>query len=180
MQVGTGEIDAYLAEVRRHPLLSRGEQLALARRVVTARESFRARALALPVVSLASPVPGHDSIEIGDLVADEAACDPVAAIARSQLARELPAMLAALDARERAVVEARFGLHGGDEETLGEVGRRLALSRERVRQIELALIGRMRRTGAARRGRRLASSRASPGAASATLQTTWSDRLHMV
>jgi RNA polymerase primary sigma factor len=44
--------------------------------------------------------------------------------------------LAALPERERRVIELRFGLHGGQPRTLGEVGRTLGVTRERIRQIE--------------------------------------------
>jgi RNA polymerase primary sigma factor len=58
-------------------------------------------------------------------------------------ARELPGLLATLTERERAVVRARFGLDGR-EYTLAELGKRLSLSAERVRQVEQAALAKLR------------------------------------
>ena len=53
--------------------------------------------------------------------------------------------LEALTERERAVLERRFGLDGEPAESLNEIGRRIGLSRERVRQIEMQARRRIRR-----------------------------------
>jgi RNA polymerase primary sigma factor len=55
---------------------------------------------------------------------------------RSSLREEVERMLRSLNARERLIVELRFGLGKEEAMTLKEVGKRLKLSRERVRQIE--------------------------------------------
>jgi len=57
----------------------------------------------------------------------------------------VPGLLAALDARSRDVIGARFGLGGKPRETLTQISSRLKLSRERVRQIERTALERMRR-----------------------------------
>jgi RNA polymerase primary sigma factor/RNA polymerase nonessential primary-like sigma factor len=64
-------------------------------------------------------------------------------IQREAIAR-LRKHVRSLSARERIVLTSRFGLHGGPAMTLMEVGTRLALSRERVRQIESAALSRLR------------------------------------
>jgi RNA polymerase primary sigma factor len=51
--------------------------------------------------------------------------------------------LAALPQREREVVVMRYGLGGSEAQTLEEIGRRLGLTRERVRQIELESLRRL-------------------------------------
>lgn len=70
--------------------------------------------------------------------------DPGEEEARRRASARLAAWMDRLDDRERAVIQARFGI-GGDEESLADVGERLGLSRERVRQIEVAAIGRLQR-----------------------------------
>jgi RNA polymerase sigma factor (sigma-70 family) len=60
-------------------------------------------------------------------------------IRRDQLARALDA----LPERERQVIVMRFGLEGEEPKTLAEIGKRLGLSRERVRQIEVRALERL-------------------------------------
>ncbi|HXG63026.1 MAG TPA: sigma-70 family RNA polymerase sigma factor [Planctomycetota bacterium] len=59
------------------------------------------------------------------------------------LAEELHALLRSIGAREAAILRYRFGLHDGEPMTLGEVGRRLHITRERVRQLERAALGKL-------------------------------------
>ena len=58
-------------------------------------------------------------------------------------ARALRHALASLPERERDVIELRYGIGGRDPMTLEEIGRRLGLTRERVRQIELESLRRL-------------------------------------
>ena len=53
-------------------------------------------------------------------------------------------MLKGLTAREEAIIRMRFGLDDGSECTLEEVGRTFALTRERIRQIEAAVLRKLR------------------------------------
>ncbi len=72
----------------------------------------------------------------GELIADPLAEDAYERVLAAVQAEELLALLSELSARERAVLEARFGLDGGEQAALGEVGAQLGLSAERVRQLE--------------------------------------------
>ena len=60
------------------------------------------------------------------------------------LSRRCLELVRRLPDRERVVIEQRYGLNGGPEASLSEIGRQLALSRERVRQIETAGLDRLR------------------------------------
>ena len=53
-------------------------------------------------------------------------------------------LLSEFSSRERLVIEKRFGLDGGDAQTFEEVGCRLGVSRERIRQIEMRVLRRLR------------------------------------
>ena len=88
--------------------------------------------------SLDEPVADEDGAigTFGELIADPLAEDAYERVLAAVQAEELLALLSELSARERAVLEARFGLDGGKEATLGEVAARLGLSAERVRQLE--------------------------------------------
>jgi DNA-directed RNA polymerase sigma subunit (sigma70/sigma32) len=80
---------------------------------------------------------------IGDLVADgrsQDGYDRVEGLLAGEALRELPG---GLTDRERIVLRARYGF-GGQERTLGQIGRRLGVSAERVRQIEAQALEKMR------------------------------------
>ena len=72
------------------------------------------------------------------------------------LARE---SLDVLDERERRILVWRFGLDGGNEHTLQEIGEKLGLSRERARQLEARALSKIRASGAGTRMRRYAHER---------------------
>ena len=60
------------------------------------------------------------------------------------LKQKIKIALASLLLRERQVVELRFGLYDGPGQTLEEVGARLGVTRERVRQIEKKALAKLR------------------------------------
>jgi RNA polymerase primary sigma factor len=87
-------------------------------------------------VSLEKPIGEEEDSELGDFVEDEEAESPFD-LALENLRREnVRKALDALPAREREVIEMRFGLTGSEARTLEEVGRAFGVTRERIRQIE--------------------------------------------
>ena len=74
-------------------------------------------------------------------------------IDREQVRTAVTEVLRDLSPRERKILDWRFGLDNGGTETvtLGEIGKRLGISRERVRQIECAALARLRRAPSVRR-----------------------------
>jgi RNA polymerase primary sigma factor len=92
--------------------------------------------LAQQPVSLERPVGEDDGVELGDLVEDQAAESPFEQAADHLRRDNLRRALALLPAREREVIELRFGLTGQRPYTLEEVGRAFNVTRERIRQIE--------------------------------------------
>ena len=98
-----------------------------------------------PVRSLNAAAPGLEDVELEDLIRDESCVDPDESLAEGERVSALARLLTALPTRERQVIDWRFGLSEGTEPaTLGEIGKRLGLSRERVRQIESAALTRLR------------------------------------
>jgi RNA polymerase sigma factor (sigma-70 family) len=98
-----------------------------------------------PVRPLDEPVAGEEGSlgAFGELLVDPMADDEYErVIARMEVA-ELRSLLSGLDDRERMVLRARYGLDG-EEQTLRDVGSRLGLSAERVRQIEQRALGKLR------------------------------------
>ena len=86
-------------------------------------------------VSLEGPV-GDGESNFADLVEDQNARQPEAAVTYSQREQELRAALEELGERTRRVLEARFGLNDREPATLEQVGVEIGVTRERVRQIE--------------------------------------------
>jgi RNA polymerase primary sigma factor len=87
-------------------------------------------------ISLEEPVGDDGESSFSDLLADEAAVDPVEAVDDRLRHEALQLGLDHLTPRNRRVLELRYGLDGRDPRTLDEIGREFGLTRERIRQIE--------------------------------------------
>jgi RNA polymerase sigma factor (sigma-70 family) len=99
-----------------------------------------------PVVSLDQPVGADGATTLGDLVADRAQPSLEDSAATTLVAAEVrQAVRASLNAREQAVVVLRYGLDGRGSKTLEEVSRHLGVTRERVRQLEMRALRKLRR-----------------------------------
>ena len=79
-----------------------------------------------------------------DSIADEQNTDPAVALQDDDMNRKLNSWLAKLNDKQQAVVERRFGLRGRETGTLEEVGNELGMTRERVRQIQIEALKRLR------------------------------------
>jgi RNA polymerase primary sigma factor len=87
-------------------------------------------------VSLEKPVGEEEESELGDFVEDDAAISPFEQASETLRRENVRRALDALPAREREVIEMRFGLTGKRPCTLEEVGQAFSVTRERIRQIE--------------------------------------------
>jgi RNA polymerase primary sigma factor len=96
-------------------------------------------------IRLDAPIEDGSDRTFGDALADVRAALPGSSMIRRETIARLRQHVRSLSARERTVLTSRFGLHGEPAMTLMEVGTRLAISRERVRQIESAALSRLRR-----------------------------------
>ena len=94
-------------------------------------------------VSLEKPLGEQEDSKLADFVEDELAESPFDVASLSLRCEDIDYALAALPARERRLIELRFGLHGGQPRTLEEVGRTLGVTRERIRQIENTTLKRL-------------------------------------
>jgi RNA polymerase primary sigma factor len=96
-------------------------------------------------VSLDAPVPGAPATTLGDRLRDFRIRPAIDALAEREERGRLLRLVLELSPREQAVLADRFGLHGLGARTLTEVGARLGISKERVRQIEAGALGRLKR-----------------------------------
>src|SRR5579875_3398176 len=102
------------------------------------------------IYSLDAPMSEDEETSIGDVVPDETTPTPSDVIERDMLRQEVRRVLDGLNPRERQVIELRFGLVDDHDYTLEEVGKRLKVTRERVRQIEERAIRKLRHPQASR------------------------------
>jgi RNA polymerase primary sigma factor len=94
--------------------------------------------------SLETPVGGDEETPLGHFVRDTNTHSPEESAIRGELAEEVERAMGPLNDREREVLRLRYGLGVDREMTLEEIGRRLSITRERVRQIEAKAIAKMR------------------------------------
>jgi RNA polymerase sigma factor (sigma-70 family) len=95
-------------------------------------------------VSLDTPVGDDGDTNLGDLVADSDAPSPEDLVLAAQERARIEGLLGHLDARSAGIMRARYGLEDGREHSLTEVASRFSLSRERIRQLEIQALGRLR------------------------------------
>jgi RNA polymerase primary sigma factor len=95
-------------------------------------------------ISLDLPVGDDGDATLGELVMDRQAVAPPDAAMQAELHGLVDELLAGLSASERDVIRMRFGLGTNDDLTLDEMGRRLDVSRERVREIEAQAMRKLR------------------------------------
>jgi RNA polymerase primary sigma factor len=106
-------------------------------------------------LSLETPGGPDGNTRLGDLVPDTRDDDAVDSIARKRFAEGVGSLLSTLTPREAQVLRLRYGLDGGAERTLAEVGESFALTRERIRQIENQALRKLRLPNRARQLRGL-------------------------
>ena len=99
----------------------------------------------LTTSSLDAPINADEGRSfLGDLIADNSAEEPLDKVERGMHQEQLSRWLDQLTEQERDVLGLRFGLNGQERHTLAEIGRQLDVSRERVRQVELKALRKLR------------------------------------
>ncbi len=95
-------------------------------------------------VSLDTPVGDDGDTKLGDLVADRDVPSPEEVVLAALERQRIEGLLNHLDDRSAGIMRARYGLEDGREHSLTEVASRFSLSRERIRQLEIQALGRLR------------------------------------
>jgi RNA polymerase primary sigma factor len=103
------------------------------------------RLAAIRPASLDAPIGDEDSNNFAEVVQDENAETPYEQLEDKTVTKMLREMVTTLDPREATILRARFGLDGGPEKTLEEVGEKFGVTRERVRQIQNIALRKLRK-----------------------------------
>ena len=101
--------------------------------------------LARRTFSLDQPLGQEEDFSLRDILEDPDAVDPEEVLLRSDRLRLLEQWLERLRPREQEVLRLRYGLAGEEPMTLEEIGRRYGVTRERIRQIEMNALRKLRR-----------------------------------
>ena len=112
---------------------------------ITASRVAQMRMAAIRPASLDAPIGDEDSNNFAEVVQDESADTPYEQLEEKTVTRMLQEMVKTLDPREATILRARFGLDGGAEKTLEEVGEKFGVTRERVRQIQNIALKKLRK-----------------------------------
>ena len=112
---------------------------------MTALRVRQMRMAAVRPASLDAPIGDDDSNNFADVVEDENATSPYDNLEDKTVTGMLQDMVKHLDTREATILRYRFGLDGGSEKTLEEVGVKFGVTRERVRQIQNLALRKLRK-----------------------------------
>jgi RNA polymerase nonessential primary-like sigma factor len=94
--------------------------------------------------SLDAPLDIDPDLSLVDSIADEGAEDPESHLAHQESESLVAEWIGHLSARQRLVIERRYGLNGEEPATLGDIATELGLTRERVRQVQMEALGKLR------------------------------------
>ncbi|MBZ0306812.1 MAG: sigma-70 family RNA polymerase sigma factor [Anaerolineae bacterium] len=99
-------------------------------------------------VSLDSPIDDDSDSELGDFIEDTSSPAPDEMTTANLLREQVETVLGRLPLREAEILRMRYGLDDGETHTLEEVGKKIGVTRERVRQLEAQALNRLRRSSA--------------------------------
>jgi RNA polymerase primary sigma factor len=133
---------ALLEQLGREPT---DEEIGEEMQLPTARVS-QMRTAAIRPASLDAPIgDDSDSNSFGEVIEDQNAEDPYEMLEEKTIVNMLQDLVKTLPDREATILNFRFGLDGGNEKTLEEVGHKFGVTRERVRQIQNIALNKLRK-----------------------------------
>ena len=95
-------------------------------------------------ISLATPIGEDEDSHLGDVIEDPTVTSPAEVLIDISMKDQTAAFLQTLTPREEQIIRMRFGIDDGWEETLEVVGQRFSVTRERIRQIEVEALRKLR------------------------------------
>lgn len=99
----------------------------------------------MKTTSLDAPLGDADSSPLADVIPDTDTLDPFEELQQRTVHEMVRRFLPGLQPRELSILQERFGLEGGGEKTLDEIGRTFGVTRERIRQLQNLALGKLRR-----------------------------------
>ena len=126
------------------------EELGVALEIPTRKVEEMLRVARRPL-SLETPTDEDGNNELGDFIEDQDSVSPAEAATLSLLREQLHQILQDLPPREVRILQLRYGLVDGETYTLKQIGNKLGVTRERVRQIEAQALSRLRHLTNARK-----------------------------
>jgi RNA polymerase primary sigma factor/RNA polymerase nonessential primary-like sigma factor len=137
-----GKVEQLVQELGREPM---AQEVAVKMKT-SEEEVLDLKQLVRTTCSLDSPISDRTDTFLRDVIVDPAGLSPDETADGVRRRAELMAWVKELPEKEQTVIVARFGLEGDEAKTLEEIGREMGLTRERVRQIEMAALVRLRST----------------------------------
>ena len=107
--------------------------------------------LAQQPISLETPIGEEEDSRLGDFIEDKGMLSPPDAVIHINLREQIEEALKSLTEREAKILKMRFGLSGGNEHTLEEVGQQFKVTRERIRQIEAKALRKLKHPSRSRK-----------------------------
>ncbi|MGD9652864.1 MAG: RNA polymerase sigma factor RpoD [Candidatus Dadabacteria bacterium] len=115
---------------------------------MTADKVARVLKISKDPISLETPIGDEEDSKLVDLIEDANTTSPVKVLEMSELKEIINSALSSvLNTREESIVRLRFGIDDEKEHTLEEVGQEFQVTRERIRQIEVKAIKKLKRAG---------------------------------
>lgn len=137
-----GKVEQLVQELGREPL----SQEVAVKMKTSEEEVVDLKQLVRTTCSLDSPINDRTDTFLRDVIEDPTGLSPDETADGVRRRAELIAWVKELPEKEQTVIVSRFGLNGDEAKTLEEIGREMGLTRERVRQIEMAALVRLRNT----------------------------------
>jgi RNA polymerase primary sigma factor len=124
---------------------------------ITPKRAGMLRSAGVRTSSIDAPIGDDDSSRMGDIIADERAENPYEQLEQKTMLDLLGELVDHLPEREYSILRLRFGLDGGPERSLEDIGKEFGVTRERIRQLQNLALSKLRRMIEAREAVRIAA-----------------------
>jgi RNA polymerase primary sigma factor len=124
---------------------------------ISVKRANMLRSAGVRTSSIDAPIGDDDSSRMGDIIADERAENPYDMLEQKTMLDLLSELVERLPEREYNILRLRFGLDGGPERSLEEIGKEFGVTRERIRQLQNLALNKLRKMIESREAVRIAA-----------------------